>query len=109
MEKYLKTIIGTSPRIMPVITDRQKFLLDLKPRELIFGQGGFSNYMAYNFDSFVILESIKIDNAMYVFKENWKEVSKLTKKEIIQGKLVFKRIVHTIGWKDKVRKILGIK
>lgn len=109
IEGHLRRIIGESPRVIPVITDRQKFLLDLEPKEVIIGQGGFSNYMAYKIDSFVILESIKIDNAMYVFKGKWTEVSKLTKKEIIQGKLAHKRIIHTTDWKEKLKKTLGIE
>ena len=37
-------------------------------------------------------------NATYVFEENWEELSKLTKAEIIRGKLQKDRIIHRENW-----------
>lgn len=109
LEKHIQEIVGKSPRVLPVIEDRQKFMNDLGPDSIFVGLGGFSTYAAYKFGKLVVLESIKLDNALYVFDKNWRDVSRLTKKEIIQGKLALKRIVHTQGWKKILKKTLGIK
>lgn len=106
MADYLKEVAGESSRTYPVIEDRTKFINSFGPKQIYVGVGGFDDYMAYEFDNVVVLESIKIDNALYVFKKDWERVSKLTKKEIIQSRLAHKRIIHKDGWKDSLHAIL---
>jgi hypothetical protein len=90
-----------------VILDRQKTLEEFGPEEKWVGEGGFNDYVAYVFKSFglVVLESLRRDNAIYVFADNWQAVSKLTKAEILQGGLHHSRIVHVDGWKSKLAQL----
>ena len=90
-----------------VILDRQRTLENLGPDERWVGEGGFNDYMAYVFRSFgiVVLESLRKDNAIYVFKSEWRHVSRLTKAEIIQNKLHYARIVHAQSWKEKLAQL----
>jgi hypothetical protein len=91
-----------------LIFDRQIFLRSFKPDELCVGHGGFREYLAYvfNLEGFVLLESIKKDNAIYVFDKNWESLSKLSKADILNGKQYLCRIVHCKGWKEKVQTLL---
>ena len=90
-----------------VILDRQKTLEALNPDECWVGEGGFDDYMAYvfNHDGLIVLESLRRDNAIYVFKGDWRPVSRLTKAQIIQADLYHARIVHSDGWKGRLAQI----
>jgi hypothetical protein len=44
--------------------------------------------------------------ATYVFDRDWKEVSKLTKKQIIDGGLAKARLIHNKSWKNEIDKLL---
>lgn len=90
--------------VRDVILDRQQMLKSLKPDECWVGEGGFDDYMAYVFHSngLIVLESLRRDNAIYLFKGDWRPVSRLTKAQIIQGGLHHARIVHTKDWKGKL-------
>lgn len=81
---------------------------NLNPDEIAVGQDGFNGYFAFKFESInlCILESIKPDNATYVFEtENWKRLSKLTKTEIIEGSLANQRIFHNKNWESNLKKL----
>lgn len=93
-----------SDGVRDVILDRQHTLKSLKPDECWVGEGGFDDYMAYVFHShgLVVLESLRRDNAIYLFKGDWRPVSRLTKAQIIQNGLHHARIVHTKDWKGKL-------
>lgn len=94
-----------------VIMDRQRALEELQPNEMWIGEGGFNDYVAYVFAPFgiVVLESVRRDNAIYVFTNNWQAVSKLTKAEILKASLHHSRIVHTEGWKGRLAQLFTKK
>ena len=87
-----------------IVADRQEYLEELDPAEIAQGLGGFSDYLAYVFPQFgrVVLESLRRDNAIYIFKGAWEGFSRLTKREILDAKLQDARIVHATGWKDRL-------
>jgi hypothetical protein len=90
-----------------VILDRQKSLEELGPDEKWVGEAGFNDYVAYVFKSYglVVLESLRRDNAIYVFADNWQTVSRLTKAEILRSGFHHSRIVHVDGWKFKLAQL----
>ena len=92
-----------------VILDRQQTILGFAPDEIYEGIGGFSNYLAFVFASkdLVILESVAIDNAIYVFGDDWRELSKLSKAQILTNNLQVERIVHQTGWKAALARLLS--
>lgn len=71
------------------------------PDEIVVGIGGFSGYCVFVFKSLhmSIMENFSYGNATYVFGEDWQTVSKLTKAEIIEGKLQKARLTHHSNWK----------
>lgn len=93
-----------------VILNRQETIRSYLPDEIYTGAGGFSEYIAYVFKvrGIVVLESIRKDNAIYVFGENWLDVSKLTKAEVLAGSLHQARIVHSKDWKEKLAQLMII-
>lgn len=91
-----------------IVADRQDFMEGLDPQEVARGEGGFNDYLAYVFPQHgkVILESIRRDNAIYIFDGAWEAFSRLTKRQIIDQKVHKARIVHSTGWKSKVLNVL---
>ena len=83
--------------------DRIIYINDkFKPTTVFYGKAGFNGYIGFVFKEFTILESLIYGNAIYVFDKNWLEFSKLTKKEILDGDLHMKRIIHKKGWENEV-------
>lgn len=91
-----------------ILTERQDFLTALEPQEIAQGEGGFNDYLAYVLPQYerVVLESLRRDNAIYVFKGAWEQFSKLTKREILDRNLTDKRIIHTQGWQGRLMSAL---
>jgi hypothetical protein len=91
-----------------VIWNRQETLQAHGPNEIFVGQGGFDDYLAYVFRDYgiVVLESVRKDNAIYVFGSNWQVLSQLSKSEILRGGRHTARIVHSRGWKTKLAALL---
>jgi len=91
-----------------ILTARQDFLTELNPQEVAQGEGGFNDYLAYVLPQYgrVVLESLRRDNAIYVFKGAWEQFSKLTKRQILDASLQDARIVHTKGWQGRLMSAL---
>ncbi len=82
-----------------------------RPDFLAIGQGGFYGYFVFGFTKkeLYVLESPSLGNATYIFKSNWKELSQLTKKEILTGSLHYRRIIHNRGWLNSLTNTLSGK
>jgi hypothetical protein len=98
--------LGDSDRI--ILSERQDFLTELEPQEVAQGQGGFNDYLAYVFPQYgrVVLESLRRDNAIYVFKGQWERFSRLSKREILDSGVHDARVLHTKGWQDRLLDVL---
>lgn len=74
------------------------------------GSSGFNGYLVFSFKDkpFVLVESVKEDNATYVFdKDKYLDLIQLDKQTILSGDLHSKRIYHNESWKNKVSKLLA--
>lgn len=110
VEPLIKERINSQPKgNRPVIAYRNEKISTKEPTFFAYGLGGFSDYTVYGFPNLniFILESMNIGNATYVFDKNWEDVTKLTKKEIIDAKLYKKRVVHTQDWKMEIDKLFA--
>lgn len=98
--------LSDSERIL--MQERVSILEQFEPSNRYKGVGGYIDYVIFEYDEndTYILESIIYGNATYILKDDWKNVSKLTKKEIINGDLAEGRIVHNNRWKEKNLKYL---
>lgn len=109
LERHIQTAMGNrSTDTQRVIWDRQETIKGLSPDEIYVGEAGFGDYLAYVFKGrkLVVLESVRKDNAIYVFGLDWKRVSQLSKAEILRDNLQIARIVHTNGWKTNLSGLL---
>jgi hypothetical protein len=79
-----------------------------EPDFVAIGEGGFSGYVVFGFPSkhVFLLESIHYGNATYVFDDDWEALSKLTKAEILEGKLLKERVIHRKGWRAAVERLI---
>ena len=92
-----------------VATERYQFFSSLKPKSLVYGNSGFSRYFgALIKDDLVVFENIQYGNAVYILFENWEELSKRSRVDLISGKFgnTFDRVIHQSGWKGKVKAIV---
>ena len=94
--------------VRPVVQTRIKSITQYKPDFVAVGVGGFREYVVFGFRSknIYVLESPMLGNATYVFKDNWVEVSALSKKEILEGSLCDARLVHNKRWASALRQVI---
>lgn len=94
-----------------VIEYRMKILSRRNPDFLATGRGGFLGYFVYGFESKkkYVLESVHLDNATYVFEDDWESISSLTKNEIINSNLTHQRIIHNKKWAASVGRAIDGK
>ncbi|MBO7415513.1 MAG: hypothetical protein J6U22_02950 [Bacteroidaceae bacterium] len=83
-------------------------IMKYKPDCVYYGNGGFHGYLVFVFKSknLVLMENMIYGNATYVFHDNWEELSKLSKAEIIQNNLHDKRLVHRESWPEQIKSLL---
>jgi len=94
-----------------VIRERVSLFHRLKPSAYLQGSGSFGTYFGAQFaDDLVVFENLRYGNAMYVLYDDWEEISKRSRIDLIRGTdSGFDRIPHTKGWQDAFRKIMGIE
>lgn len=92
-----------------VIRKRLETIYKHNPDFVAVGNGGFSGYLIVGFEkkSLYILESTQVNNATYILENNWEEISKLTKGEILNNKYHKDRVIHSKQWFDDIEKVLG--
>lgn len=92
-----------------VIKNRIDKISGFDPNFVAVGRAGFKGYMVFGFaiKDFFVLESIYSGNATYVFGQDWAELSRLSKGQIITQNLYERRIVHSPGWGDEIDKLLN--
>ncbi len=92
----------------PVIAKRLEAITAHHTDFVAIGRGGFSDYIVFGFSTkgIFILESLKNGNATYVFGDNWAQLSKMTKAEILINQLEIERIFHRPGWEIRINELL---
>lgn len=99
LNPILKQIKNTKK---PADKARLEHIYSYKPTTVFYGKSGFNGYVGFEFKDFTILESLLYGNAIYVFDKDCMELTKLTKKEILDDNLHIKRIIHKDGWEKDV-------
>lgn len=91
-----------------VIEHRMREISKYEPDFLATGRGGYSGYFVYGFTSKELhfLESIHLNNATYIFGNDWEALSSLSKEEIIRGGHEHLRVIHDKKWTGKIRQLL---
>ena len=93
------------------VRDRVELFEQFEPRAYLRGQGGFGSYFGAQFaDDLVVFENLKYGNAVYVLYEDWDEVSRRSRLELLRDRDAhFDRVVHSDGWQDKLEALLHDK
>jgi hypothetical protein len=107
--RILTGVKSTDPKLRQRITDRYKFLLALKPQNIIQGTSRFQRYFGAKFaDDLVVFENVEYGNAIYVMFENWEELSQRSRTELLSSDTQnFIRVRHTKTWKLVLRAIVN--
>ncbi len=111
MQNDLKKISGKSSKTSKkLLFDKCEFINSFQPDFRAYGKAGFRGYVIFGFidREIYVLESIYPNNATYVFGKNWKQFSKLTKAEILNGNLQDMRIIHNDNWKQDICDLLEV-
>lgn len=109
IEKDLDRISeGNSKTNRKMMIDKCEYINGFKPDFRAYGKSGFNGYVILGFEkkNLYVLESVYPNNATYVFSENWQELSRLTKAQILNGGLQDARLIHKESWRADVRKLL---
>lgn len=88
---------------------RLDFVNSFGPTFAAVGRAGFKGYVVFGFPKkgLTVCESMYRHNATYVFGEDWEQLTKRTKTEVLDEHLHEHRIIHMPGWDDRVRALLG--
>ena len=107
--EIIKNIEKMPKKYKNIIKCRYETILKYNPDNIYVGNDYFNGYVVFEFKKkkLFLLESDILFNATYIFKNNWEELSKLTKKDILKGKLCFKRLIHNKSWIKEIEKILN--
>ncbi|WKK69239.1 hypothetical protein [Brochothrix thermosphacta] len=103
-----KTTDKLTPSEQILVKERFDYINSFNPDVVRQGVGGYTGYLIFEFTdkNLFIFDSILYGDAMYVFKNDWINVSRLTKREIIQNELAEERIIHNKSWKAKLNRFL---
>jgi len=105
--EQVRARFSPSPKEDRVLTERIDLLHGLKPQAMVTGTSGFARYIGAQFrDDFVVFENVRYGNAAYVMFENWEELSRLSRTELITSRDDFVRVIHRAGWKRRLRAIV---
>ena len=85
------------------LQERASVLDSLHPKEYIYGIGMDSNYYGAKYDdNIVVFENLEYGNALYILLDNWKEISKKSRIDILRNhQKDFIRIIHKKGWEKE--------
>jgi hypothetical protein len=102
LNRILSKFRNPSVELKQKLLARYALLEKLKPIAYVSGTSGFQRYFGAQFrDDLVVFENLEYGNAIYVMFENWEELSKLSRIDLLRNRHHgFERIVHRAGWEQ---------
>lgn len=96
------------PEKLEVAKERLGVLDRLGHDGFIVGTGRFARYFGARFgDRLVVLENLEYGNAVYMFEENWEQLTQLSRTELIKRRdPAVRRVPHLPGWQSAIRKFV---
>lgn len=97
-----------SPIRQREIEQRTKVLENFHPTEYICGKGMNSHYFGARFGEHIVaFENLDYGNALYILFDNWQEISKMSRIDIMKRhERDYIRIIHKEGWEKVLRRHL---
>ncbi len=88
--------------------DRLERIHSLGPDDKYIGQAEFEGYVVFYFceGPSAVLECPEPNNAIYVFGDNWKSLSRLTKTDLLNSQRDFDRVIHKRGWFSRLKSVM---
>ena len=112
-KKFLAAKLGTKvdPKVVAEATSRLTEVKKLGPQQMLIGTSGMERYLGFKFeDDFVVFENIRHGNALYILQENWKDLSKLSRTELLKNhSSEILRIIHKDGWEKKLEHAVNLR
>lgn len=110
-QKLIQHFHGLSQKVTHVVfdIDRLHKVYSLNPDEVFVGTEEFEGYVVFYFAlaETAVLDCPVTGNAIYVFGENWKSLSRLTKSTLLNSRnLDINRIVHNGAWFPRLRSLV---
>ncbi len=104
ISKIFSGFRSSSDELRKKIASRYDLLLKFNPIAFIRGTNGFRRYFGAQFtDKLVAFENLEYGNAIYVMFEDWAKLSKMSRIDLLSGKMSgFTRIVHRKGWEKQL-------
>ncbi|MDB5238267.1 MAG: hypothetical protein JWM46_537 [Candidatus Kaiserbacteria bacterium] len=109
LRQELSSVVDAAPDGKRVIIEhRLETINKYSPGFAAVGNGGFSGYVVLGFPekNMYVLESLLYGNATYVLGTDWEDLSRMSKKEILDEQRHLGRIIHREGWEKNMRKTL---
>jgi hypothetical protein len=105
---------GLSPKKTGIVANRIKLFGTLPVTQFLYGSGSFGSAGAYvgalYADNLVVFENMTYGNALYVLYDDWQDVSKRSRLELLRGTTAnFDRVVHTGDWEQRFRELIEKK
>lgn len=90
------------------LNDRYDVMLSLNPQNIISGRSGMRNYFGVQYaENLVAFENLQYGNAIYILFENWRELSTLSRTELLaRPDDQFYRVKHKFGWQTQFATII---
>lgn len=105
---HLEARKPVDPAKLAVARERLEALERLGHDGFIVGTGRFARYFGARFgERLVALENLEYGNALYLFEENWEQLTRLSRTELIRRRdASVHRIPHLPGWQSAIRKLV---
>jgi len=105
--EVLRKIANKSEQEQKIILDRAGTIERLHPAQYVIGSGLASNYYGALFaDDFVVFENLDYGNATYLLYDNWQELSRLSRTQLLNGKDNFDRLIHGPNWEKSLKEMV---
>lgn len=104
VDEIVRRSLGRRGHLPPnqevLVRERVTLFNRLNPLRFIQGRGGMNRYIGALFaDDLAVFENVKYGNAPYVLYDDWREVSKRSRIDLLKCRdAIFDRFVHREGW-----------
>jgi hypothetical protein len=94
---------GNRPISEDTVSERLELFEQFNPLQYLRGLGGNDYYIGAKYsDDLVVFENLKYGNALYVLYDDWEELSKRPRSELLKLRTSkFDRLVHVKGWETR--------